>query len=601
MSTPKPNDRASMLLVEECFARQSEGFLEALRLVTYPKVLAAFADRWKTDARPWARAQIFAYLEQPLDCPGHQPLVKKLFKDAEERKDDELVGAFLVAFDTLVRRVRRTTWKWDRATRSALEGEVLGTPRDVLPLQVVNTYFDKKTGMRVTAGKTGGSVRGGRLFSHRTRQYLRRRAWRYFRWMAYGRPEAYAAAILPALRRYRDADLEKGENILDSWALLQICFYGGDVIEFHSRHHRVREGRSLAELRAAPRFPEAWDKPEVAAAVLKLVTEAPATLVRCWAMDLFRGLKTRAEVAISCDDILAMLDHADERVQQFGAELFEAQGGNERLPAADWLRLLRTKNLTALATLCAAFERCVSGERLTLEQCLDLATARPVPVARLGFKLLQTRALQAADHAALGRLADARCEAVAAELASWALARVGADENYAMESASRFFDSVVAPTRDAAWAWLTARKPDGKPAAAKAHGDPVLWSRLAETPFEDLRLRIVDQLALRLEPSELEADQLAPVWCAVLLGVHRGGRQKLKAARELADAIALEPGRAANLLSVLAVAVRSVRGPEMRAGLAAVLGLVARRPELAEAVRARLPELEFGEIGEAAA
>lgn len=598
---PFPNDRASMLLVEECFARQSEGLVEALRLVTHPKVLAAFADRWKKDARPWARAQIFAYLDQPLDCPGHQPLVKHLFKDAEARKDDELMAAFLVAFDTLVRRVRRTNWKWDRATRSTYEVEMLGTPRDVLPLGVVNTYFDKKTGVRVTAGKAGASVRGGKVFSHRTRQYLRRRAWRYFRWMAYARPETYAAAILPALRRYRDADLEKGENILDSWALLQVCFYGGDVIEFHSRHHRLREGRTLAELRAAPRFPEAWDKPETARAVLRLVTEAQATLVRCWAMDMFRGLKARAETTLSPDEILVMLDHADERVQQFGAELFEAQGGNERLPVTDWLRLLRTTNLTALATLCAAFEKYVSGERLTLDQCISLATARPVPVARLGFKLLQTRAVSASEQAALGRLADARCEAVAAALTTWALARVGAGDGYAMEATSGFFDSVLAATRGAAWGWLTTRTRDGKPIAAKAYGDPVLWSRLAETPFDDLRLKIVDHLALRLAAPELGADQLAPVWCAVLLGVHRGGRQKLKAVRELADAIARAPEKAASLLPVLAVAVRSVRGPEMRAGLAAVLGLVARRPELAAMVRERLPELAFGEIGEAAA
>lgn len=598
---PPPNDRASMLLVEECFARQSEGFLDALRLVSQPKVLAAFADRWKKDARPWARAQVFAYLERPLDCPGHQPLVKRLFKDAEERKDDELMAAFLVAFDTQVRRVRRRSWRWDRATRSAVDEEVLGTPGDALPLQVTNTYFDPKTGVRVTVAKSGRRVRGGRLFSHRTRQYLRRRAWRYFRWMAYARPAAYPAAILPALRRYRDADLEKGENILDSWALLQICFYGSDVIEFHSRHHRVREGRSLADLRAAPRFPETWDNAETARAVLKLVSEGPAVLVRCWAVDLFRGLKARAEVVLSPEEILAMLDHADERVQQFGAELFDAQGGQERLPVADWLRLLRTKNLTALATLCAAFERHVSGERLTLEQCLDLATAKPVPVARLGFRFLQARAIPRTEQAALGQLADARCEAVAAELTGWALARVGAEERYEVEGVSRFFDSVVAPTRDAAWAWLTARTPDGKPTAGKAYGDPELWSRLAETPFEDLRLRIVDHLALRLESPDLGADQLAPVWCAVLLGVHRGGRQKLKAVRELAEAIARQPEKAASLLPVLAVAVRSVRGPEMRAGLAAVMGLLARRPELGAEVRARLPELAFGEVGEAVA
>ena len=126
----------------------------------------------------------------------------------------------------------------------------------------------------------------------------------------------------------------------------------------------------------------------------------------------------------------------------------------------------------------------------------------------------------------------------------------------------------------------------------------MLWSRLAETPFDDQRLKLIDHLALRVKMPSLSADQLAPVWCAVLLGVHRGGRQKLKAVREIADAIVRAPGSVAQLLPVLVVAVRSVRGPEMRAGLAAVMTLVAARPELAPAVRARLPELQFqgGEV-----
>ncbi|MBC8009828.1 MAG: hypothetical protein H7067_07005, partial [Burkholderiales bacterium] len=410
MPLPQPNPHASLLLVEECFARQHEGFLEALRQVSQPKLLAAFADRWKKDARPWARAQIFAYLEQALDCPGHQPLVKHLFKEAEERKDDELMAAFLTAFDTLVRRVRRKHTTWDRASRSAVEHEVLSTPHDAIPLakDIAKTYPDPKTGQRVVIAKQGRRLRGGKLFSHRTRHYLRRRAWRYFRWLGFARPADFPAAVLPALRRYRDADLEKGEHILDSWALLHICFHGGDVIVFHWRHHRLREGRTLGELRAAPRFAPTWDTPEAARAVFKLVSEARATLVRMWAMDLFRGLKSRATVEITADDLLALLDHADERVQQFGAELFEAQGGNERLPVATWLRLLGTRNLTALATLCAAFERHVSGERLTLAHCLELATARPVPVARLGLALLKTRAIAPGVLPSLGTLADAR-------------------------------------------------------------------------------------------------------------------------------------------------------------------------------------------------
>lgn len=245
MSASLPNDRASLLLVDECFARGDERFLEALRKVASPKFLAALADRWKKDPRPWARAQIFAYLENPLDCPGHQPLVKRLFKDAEARRDDEMMAAFLVAFDTAVRRVRRKRWRWDPGTRVAVDEEVLAMPRDVLPPEISRMTTHSKTGERIVTTKKGRKIMRGRIFTHRTRQYLRRRAWRYFRWMGYARPAAFPAAIAPALRRYRDAHLEKGENILDSWALLNICFRACDALEFHPVHLRLAPGRTL--------------------------------------------------------------------------------------------------------------------------------------------------------------------------------------------------------------------------------------------------------------------------------------------------------------------------------------------------------------------
>lgn len=578
--------------MEECYASGDAGFLAALRKVEQPKILAALADRWKKDARPWARAQIFAYLEEPLDCPGHQPLVKRLFKDAEARKDDEMMAAFLVAFDTLVRRVRRSRYRWDRESRSALEEEYLAVPRNNIPLEFTHSYINPKTGQRVVVPKRGGKVVAGRLFSYGTRHYLRRRAWRYFRWMGYGRPADYPKAIVPALRRYENADLLKGENILDSWALLNICFRGSDALEFTPVHLKLKAGRTLTELRAAPRFPEAWFTPEAARLVLGLVTAAPAQLVRMWAMDWFRSLRASVTIEISPEELLAMLDHDDERVQQFGAELFESHGGMDKLPVATWLRLLRTRNVTALATLCAAFVRHVTPERLTLEQCIDLGCARPTPLARLGHSLLTARALTPADYPALAALSGAQCSAVSGELCTWALGRLGAREHYDVTVVSRFFDSIEAPIRSAAWDWL-------KPGTA-GYDDPVLWSRLAETPFDDLRLQLIDHLALRVKMPALSADRLAPVWCAVLLGVHRGGRQKLKAVRDIAAAVVTAPETSPALLPVLAVAVRSVRGPEMRAGLAAVMSIVAARPELTEAVRTRLPELQFSTVGAAA-
>src|SRR5436190_15211756 len=118
MATPQP-DRGQMLLVEEYFATECSSFLEALRKVTQPKALAGFADRWKKDPRPWARDQLLAYLGQPLNCPGHQPVIKHLFKHAEETGDHEIMVAFLVAFRRLVRRDIRTKHPSDFRARTS--------------------------------------------------------------------------------------------------------------------------------------------------------------------------------------------------------------------------------------------------------------------------------------------------------------------------------------------------------------------------------------------------------------------------------------------------------------------------------------------------
>lgn len=108
-----PNERGLQLLLEEYFNSEDDRFLETLRQISSAPFLASVAERWKKDPCPWARQQILNYLELPLNCPGHQPVVKRLFKQAEENKDHEQMAAFLVAFDRLVRRERGARWKWD--------------------------------------------------------------------------------------------------------------------------------------------------------------------------------------------------------------------------------------------------------------------------------------------------------------------------------------------------------------------------------------------------------------------------------------------------------------------------------------------------------
>jgi len=146
---------------------------------------------------------------------------------------------------------------------------------------------------------------------------------------------------------------------------------------------------------------------------------------------------------------------------------------------------------------------------------------------------------------------------------------------------------------------------DGSTISA-GYEDADLWSRLLETPFDDVRMNLVDLLQQRVTaariagrldaktalPGAPNAD-LSPIWTSVLLGVHRGGRQKIKAMRQISDALRDAPGRAEALLPVLAVAIRSVRPAEARPGLAAIVGAVDAGPELLEIVSRYLPELDL--------
>ena len=106
----------SHLLLDEYFSVGDERFLAALRSFSIPGRLATLADRWKKDSRPWAREQIFKYLDEPLNAPAHETVVKRLFKHAEQTGDDELVAAFAVAFDRLVRRRLAKRWRYDHRT-----------------------------------------------------------------------------------------------------------------------------------------------------------------------------------------------------------------------------------------------------------------------------------------------------------------------------------------------------------------------------------------------------------------------------------------------------------------------------------------------------
>jgi hypothetical protein len=584
----------SFILLDEYYAAGNPTFLRELQGITEPKKLAGFVERWKNDPRPWARDMVLRYLEGPLATPGHNVVVKRLFKAAEARKDTALMAAFLHAFDVLVRRRRRTRHRWDRATRATYQVEELYAAKDNLTVKKGHIGRNPKAGEPIFIA--GHAPKGGRLFSYRTRYYLRRRVWRYFRFLGYRDPAAFATGMAGALARYTDEDLTKGEHILDSWCLLNACYRHSVVLEFTPAQVNLKSAGSLNDLTPAPKHLKAWQTPDGAQALWRLITTGKARLVRLWAMSMLKTHHPDFLATLTAEQLLPLFDSFDEETQQFAAQAMEAIPSLPSLPITTWFRLLTVENPGALAMICDLMVKHVTGERLDLRQTLMLAISQPAPVAALGLTFLKTKPIATAeDRQALSDLARAQSQAVGGKIAAYALSILGAPQCYDVALVSRFFDALVPPIRAAAWDWLASA------AGAAGHADPALWVRLLETPYEDVRLRLVKALEARAGAStSVTVDQLAPIWTAVLLGIHRGGRHKIIALHQISRTVAAQPQHAAALVPVLAIALRSVRPAEARVGLAAVVAAAQRHPALLEAVASAIPELRFVSAGASA-
>ena len=136
--------------------------------------------------------------------------------------------------------------------------------------------------------------------------------------------------------------------------------------------------------------------------------------------------------------------------------------------------------------------------------------------------------------------------------------------------------------RAAGWDWLN---------SSPLVDDPTIWHHLIESPYDDIRGPLIEHLQTRAEGADPQSMQL--LWASVLLNVARGGRSKPGIVAQVSDRLAAHPTEADRLLPLLAVAVRSLRGPEFRAGLSAVVSLGEHKPEFLPLIRQKFPELEF--------
>lgn len=573
------------MLLDEYFAESDDRFVAELLAVSESGELAGLVDRWKVDPRPWARRMQFAYLDAPWRTAGHNVVVKRLYKEAERRHDLELIAGFAHRFDLLIRRELQPQWDWDPTTRQSVVREVLIQPRNALAAprpRPTPGHVD------VIAPNPHGTV----LFSVRTRYHLRRRAARVYRYLAFQNPDAYVPAAVQLLRLYRDEDLANGANILDSWSLLQICYRTHPALEFGRERVALRDGHSLQELTPAPRQQHLWHAPAAAPHLWNLLAEAGSRLVRKWAMALLRAAHEPFLRELSTEQARALLASDDDEVQAFAIELLRARPDLGTWSLEQWSTLLAIESPPVLLSICELVRTHVAPERFSVAQLVSLAVSAASPTADLGTSMLRAHPAAASSPAELRRLAEARCRSVGQTVGELALAVLGRAEHYDVDTVVRFFDAPLAEVRAAAWRWL--RTDD---AEHPGRLDPALFARLLETPYDADRLELVRLLADRADgtfgSAGVAVADLTPLWSAVLLGIHRGGRHKVQALHQLGRAASSHPEHVEALLPVFAVAIRSVRPPEARVGLAALVGAVERVPSLREPVLRTFPELRF--------
>jgi hypothetical protein len=594
MATRRQGDHeGSWLLAKELFERGDPAFVDEVRRLHDPARLGTLAAQWYADVRPEARQLLCDYLDQPLNAFRHEPLVKCLFKLVEQAADDPLMARFLVALDRSERRVRRKRIRYDASSGATWTEESIRLPsRTTLPRSTKQLrYRNPQTGEPMAA-RTVEAHSKLRLFSVHTRHYLRRRVWRYFRNLGKQHPDRYLPAIGEALKQYSDADVADGLALLDNWGLVHVLFHHCPALVAKAHGWTLADGHTLAELTPAPIFEPLWQTS--AAPLLDVLKQARCRPVRQWAMQMLRRHHADAVARLPLPEILTLLGHEDAELSRFAAEALRQAPALASLSVEQWLALLDTTNPQTLDILCELMAQRLDANTITLEQAARLASSRPVPVARLGLTWLQSKQPATLEQCrTLLTLGEAEAESVRAELVRWARRVLSSSPHFQAEWVLEFLDGRYADVREEGWVWFHDE--------TRAHEEVMLWQRLLETPYDDIRLRLVAMLEERVArqepmppaPSQLDPELLRFLWASVLLNIHRGGRSKPLVVGQMIRRLERRPEEAPVLLPILSVALRSVRGPEWRAGLAGIVQLLERSPESEPAVRSAFPELKL--------
>lgn len=596
---------------DDLFTRGDNSFVAELRRMHDPERLGKFASRWIADTRPFARQAMLDYLAMPLNCYRHEPLVKRLFKLAEAAKDDELMGAFLVAFDRSIRRRRKIlvqTHSQQFPTRAAAETAIRQWEKD--GFQNASIYAGPKSKsfgayafrareadqaarnkMPVPRGSmkkaihhnnylVGRLERNRILFSLPTRRYLRRRAWRYFRLLANLDSTRYLKAATNFLMQYRDDDIDSPTHLLDNWGLVHAFFHNCPAVTRPAKGCDFVPGKGLSDLTFAPYLAESWKlSPDL---LLKMLVEAKCRTVRLFAVRQLGPTLCDTLAKQSVATLLKIADHEDPEVSAFGMALLESTPYFEQVSINEWLDRLNGTEPERVARYADLLTRRIDRTLVSLEDLMRLSSHRFQPVAEFGFQLLGEKSFARANVPALLTLTQAECENLRPKLCDWLWAQLNQFAPVEADWVLEFLDCKHADVRQFGWSRFV---------ELPIHKDITIWQQLIETPYADVRELLAGMLAEVAKVTDTAT--LAFMWATALSAIHRGGRQKPGIVHQIVARIAQDPADAESLLPLLALAVRSLRGPEFRAGLSGLMTLCENKPELAPLIRRQFPELTF--------
>jgi hypothetical protein len=579
----------SILLLRERFESANERFLDEVMACTSSKALAELSDQWYQDKRAFARTALLRYIDEGCNRQFHRPLVKRLFKLAEGAGDDEVIAHFVYAFDRFLRRRKQTTRWWD-ASQGGYREEIVLRHNPNIPerahsiAQSEYRYFDRKLGKfrNVTISFDCETV-----FTRRTRRYLQRRAFRYLRRIGLADPIRYNKAVCISLALYRDDDVPSIAALMDSWGLTHIM-YGCSPFLRRLPHGIVfKPEYSFADICFSPVFEESW-KFEFYS-IIKLLEDAKCTFVAQFSIEMLKRhhLKTLNELPFT--HIRSFLFSPLKHIREFGFNLLQCMPNPDELSVSDWLSLSEINDDNLIKSCASLIEKNVDFRNVTPDSCILMASSVHLPFAELGFSWVEKKPIVTQDHVSkLFTLFDAPIETVRIQAGKWIYLTLQNSPLVTPELILNGLDSRFIDTRELLINWMQGE--------SRFRDNQIIWSALAESPYDDVKEFLVQHLALR--EKHLPLNSLRHIWASTILAINRGAKAKKLALYQLTERIIARPSSAEALLPLLKISLRSGRPAEQRIAMHAVCSILVKNPDLALIIRRIIPELAWNHAKE---